>query len=367
MKITNREREILRLINSNPMISQDQLAEKLDITRSSVGVHISNMVKKNLIKGRGYVTQSEPYVSVIGGSNIDLQGSTDNPLLLNDSNPGEISMSAGGVGRNIAENLSRISIATKMFSYVGADALGDFLIEKTQSANVDTSFIKKHSTLPTSQYLSVLDDNNDMLVSISDMRIINEMSIEDIKSCSNTLNQSSVIVIDTNIPTNVIQYITDEYSHIPLFLDPVSIAKTSKIINIIGKFHTVKPNRLEAELITGIKITNKKSMLKAAQNIFNRGCKQIFITLGKEGVFYYDGVEHGHYCQQSIEVNSGNGAGDAFVAGIVYGFLKLNSIKKTAKYASAASAIALKSKNTISDDISPRNIELILKESKDET
>jgi len=367
MKITNREREILRLINSNPMISQDQLAEKLDITRSSVGVHISNMVKKNLIKGRGYVTQSEPYVSVIGGSNIDLQGSSDNPLVLNDSNPGEISMSAGGVGRNIAENLSRISIATKMFSYVGADALGEFLIEKTQSANVDTSFIKKHSTLPTSQYLSVLDDNNDMLVSISDMRIISEMSIEDLKSCSNTLNQSSVIVIDTNIPTKVIQYITDEYSHIPLFLDPVSIAKTSKIINIIGKFHTVKPNRLEAELITGIKITDKQSMLKAAQNIFNRGCKQIFITLGKEGVFYSDGIEHGHYCQRSIEVNSGNGAGDAFVAGIVYGFLKLNSIKKTAEYASAAAAIALKSKNTISDDISPRNIELILKESKDET
>ena len=366
MKITKREREILKLINSNPMISQDQLAEKLDITRSSVGVHISNMVRKNLIKGRGYVTQSEPYVSVIGGSNIDLQGSTDNPLVLNDSNPGEISMSAGGVGRNIAENLSRISIATKMFSYVGTDALGEFLIEKTQSANVDTSYIKKHTTLPTSQYLSVLDDNNDMLVSISDMRIINEMSIEDIKSFSNTLNQSSVIVIDTNIPTKVIEYITNEYSHVPLFLDPVSIAKTSKITNIIGKFHTVKPNRLEAELITGIKITDKQSMLKAAQNIFDRGCKQIFITLGKEGVFYYDGTEHGYYCQRNIEVNSGNGAGDAFVAGIVYGFLKLNSIKKSAEYASAAAAIALKSKNTISDDISQRNIELVLKESKNE-
>ncbi|MDP6133298.1 MAG: PfkB family carbohydrate kinase, partial [Candidatus Marinimicrobia bacterium] len=177
MKTTKRERELLRLINSNPMISQDQLAKKLDITRSSVGVHISNMVRKKLIKGRGYVTQSESYVSVIGGSNIDLQGSTENPLALNDSNPGEISMSVGGVGRNIAENLSRISIPAKIFSYVGADALGEFLIDETQRANVDTSYIKKHNALPTSQYLSILDDNNDMLVSISDMRIINEMSI----------------------------------------------------------------------------------------------------------------------------------------------------------------------------------------------
>ena len=125
-------------------------------------------------------------------------------------------------------------------------------------------------------------------------------------------------------------------------MDPVSIAKASKIIDIIGKFHTVKPNRLEAELITGIKITDNQSMLKAAQNLFERGCKQIFMTLGKEGVFYYDGIEYGEYCQRNTEVNSANGAGDAFTAGIVYGFLKLDSIKKTAKYATAAAVNSVK-------------------------
>ena len=45
---------------------------------------------------------AQPFVSVIGGLNIDLQGSSVNPLVFNDSNPGEIVMSAGGVGRNIA-------------------------------------------------------------------------------------------------------------------------------------------------------------------------------------------------------------------------------------------------------------------------
>ena len=78
MKTTKREAELLRLINSNPMISQDQLSEKLGITRSSVGVHISNMVNKKLIKGRGYITDTEEFVSIIGGANIDLQGSSDN-------------------------------------------------------------------------------------------------------------------------------------------------------------------------------------------------------------------------------------------------------------------------------------------------
>ena len=305
---------------------------------------------------------AQPFVSVIGGLNIDLQGSSVNPLVFNDSNPGEIVMSAGGVGRNIAENISKLNIHSKILSYVGNDALGDFVVNKSSLSGVDTSFIKKHSHLPTSQYLSVLDDNNDMLVSISDMRIIEEMTIQDIDKWNLTIEQSSAIVVDTNIPIPVIEYLTDKYSNIPLFLDPVSFAKTSKILKLIGKFHTVKPNRLETELISGVKITDNESMLKAAKIIFDMGCKQIFITLGEDGVFYYDGENFGQYLHKGVNMISANGAGDAFTAGVVYGFLKLNGIKETAEFASAAAVIALRSANTISDDLSEERVKLLLKE-----
>ena len=305
---------------------------------------------------------AQPFVSVIGGLNIDLQGSSVNPLVFNDSNPGEIVMSAGGVGRNIAENISKLNIHSKILSYVGNDALGDFVVNKSSLSGVDTSFIKKHSHLPTSQYLSVLDDNNDMLVSISDMRIIEEMTIQDIDKWNLTIEQSSAIVVDTNIPIPVIEYLTDKYSNIPLFLDPVSFAKTSKILKLIGRFHTVKPNRLETELIYGVKITDNESMLKAAKIIFDMGCKQIFITLGEDGVFYYDGENFGQYLHKGVNMISANGAGDAFTAGVVYGFLKLNGIKETAEFASAAAVIALRSANTISDDLSEERVKLLLKE-----
>ena len=305
---------------------------------------------------------AQPFVSVIGGLNIDLQGSSVNPLVFNDSNPGEIVMSAGGVGRNIAENISKLNIHSKILSYVGNDALGDFVVNKSSLSGVDTSFIKKHSHLPTSQYLSVLDDNNDMLVSISDMRIIEEMTIQDIDKWNLTIEQSSAIVVDTNIPIPVIEYLTDKYSNIPLFLDPVSFAKTSKILKLIGRFHTVKPNRLETELISGVKITDNESMLKAAKIIFDMGCKQIFITLGEDGVFYYDGENFGQYLHKGVNMISANGAGDAFTAGVVYGFLKLNGIKETAEFASAAAVIALRSANTISDDLSEERVKLFLKE-----
>ncbi len=72
--MTNREKELLELIKINPAISQKELAKSLGITRSSVGVHITNLIKKGYILGKGYVLSHEEYVSVIGGSNVDIIG-----------------------------------------------------------------------------------------------------------------------------------------------------------------------------------------------------------------------------------------------------------------------------------------------------
>ena len=62
--MTQREQQILDWIRENPRISQQELAEKAGITRSSVAVHISNLAKKGYILGKGYVLSpdAEPLV-----------------------------------------------------------------------------------------------------------------------------------------------------------------------------------------------------------------------------------------------------------------------------------------------------------------
>ena len=104
--MTQRERQILQLIEDNPMIQQNEIAEKLGITRSSVAVHISNLIKKGHIAGKGYVLRSGSYAVVVGGVNVDIGGRSFAPLVASDSNPGTVSVSLGGVGRNIAHNLA---------------------------------------------------------------------------------------------------------------------------------------------------------------------------------------------------------------------------------------------------------------------
>ena len=70
--MTQRERQLLEWIRENPMISQQELADKAGITRSSTAVHISNLMKKGYIAGRGYLLRTAPYIVVIGGVNMDI-------------------------------------------------------------------------------------------------------------------------------------------------------------------------------------------------------------------------------------------------------------------------------------------------------
>ena len=70
--MTKRERQILEWIRENPAISQQELAEKAGITRSSAAVHISNLMKKGYIVGRGYLLRTAPYIVVVCGVNVDI-------------------------------------------------------------------------------------------------------------------------------------------------------------------------------------------------------------------------------------------------------------------------------------------------------
>lgn len=72
--MTQRERQLLEWIRENPMISQQELAEKAGITRSSAAVHISSLMKKGYIAGRGYLLRTDPYIVVVGGVNMDIGG-----------------------------------------------------------------------------------------------------------------------------------------------------------------------------------------------------------------------------------------------------------------------------------------------------
>ena len=106
MAATDREQQILAWIKQNPLISQNELAELCGITRSGVAAHISNLMKKGYIQGKGYIVTPPSYVAVVGAINIDHYGVAMQDVVGESSNMGRIVSSVGGIGYNIAYNLT---------------------------------------------------------------------------------------------------------------------------------------------------------------------------------------------------------------------------------------------------------------------
>jgi pseudouridine kinase len=360
--VTNREEEILYLIKKNPLISQHELAEILGITRSSVGVHITNLTKKGYITGRGYIVNEENFISIVGGTNMDILGFSKDTLRINDSNPGKIRVSLGGVGRNIGENLVRLGVNTKLITVLGDDLYGNKILEESRNIGLDLEHSLKLKGYATSVYMSILDNSGDMHVAISEMDIFDNMSVEFIKQKKNIIESSKICIIDTNIPKDVLEYIVTNFKNTKFFLDTVSATKSVKAKDVIGKFHTIKPNKLEAEILSGIKINDEKDAKIAAQVFINQGVKNVFISLGEKGIFFCNAEQNGYIKSPTVTAVNANGAGDAFLAGLAYSDSKNLCIKEAAKFAMGCSLLTISHENTINPNICVENVNKKLKE-----
>lgn len=354
--MTQRERQILRWVEENPMISQQELADKAGITRSSAAVHISNLMKKGYIAGKGYIVRSAPYVVVVGGMNMDIGGYAGAPLIPRDSNPGRVQMSLGGVGRNIAHNLALLGTDVHLITAFGDDMAAQKLITSCSDLGIDIGSALQVGGAATSTYLFIGGPDGDMEMAVSDMSIYERITPSFLASKLPLLNNAQLVIIDTNIPEESIRWIV-ENCRVPIFADPVSTAKADRLRGVLHQLHTVKPNRIEAELLSGIPLTSRNNIERAADVLLAGGLRRIFISLGAEGVFAAD--QRGRCfvpCFPGKPVNA-TGCGDAFMAAIAWAYLEGTNLENTARMGLAAASIAMECEETINSSLSAVRIQ----------
>jgi len=274
-------------------------------------------------------------ICVIGGSNIDLVAEPYNALKINDSNPGSISKNAGGVGRNIAENLGRLGLKPSLITLLGKGEDGVFIKTVTEQAKVDVYPIYKDEQ-PT--YLAILDETKDMHIAISSMDVMDTLTVEDFKPYEQHLTASDWLVIDTNLSPPILDYLF-EFDK-PIFVDAISTQKAKKLSPYLDRIHTLKLNQYEAHALT-----SSHDADKSINQLLQKGVKQVYITAGKDGVYYNQGKNIQHQTVKPIKAVNATGAGDAFCAGLLYG---ISNHKPPLYYAVAASSITLNSIDAVS-------------------
>ena len=344
--MTQRERQILQLIEANPMIQQQEIAERLGITRSSVAVHISNLTKKGCIAGKGYVLRTGSYAVVVGGVNVDIGGRSFKALVGEDSNPGEVMTSLGGVGRNIAHNMSLMGVDTRLLSAYGDDLNGERVAASCSELGIDLSHALRVPGATTSTYLYITDPDGEMALAVSDMEVCKKITPEYLSKNLPLLQNAQVVVADANIPEESLKFLADNL-FVPLFVDPVSTVKAEKVRDILPKIHTLKPNKIEAELLSGIKIETQEDAEKAAKALIEKGVRRVFISMGSKGVFAATAKEslwHGIFPGKMVNTT---GCGDAFMGALVWAYLEGMSLEDTAAAGLAAGSIAMESDETI--------------------
>ncbi len=293
----------------------------------------------------------QPYALVFGVSVFDICGFTDNNYRSNDSNPGKVRTSFGGVCRNIAECMARVDVNTKFISVLGDDEAGLRMMDHSKVMNYDMSesLIVKGGSTPT--YMAILDEQGEMVSAVVDMKIIDAFTTDFIDSKADIIKNSEYMILDSDRP-DIVEYIIKTFSGDTKFiLDPVSAAKAELVKHLIKYFHTIKPNRYEAEIMCGFKIHNDEDLRKAGKYFKDLGIENVFITLDEDGIYYNNGEREGKLKANNAKVVNVTGAGDSFVAGIASGYMNNVDIVDTVKYAISMSTITISTEETIHPDM----------------
>ena len=253
------------------------------------------------------------YAVVCGGANIDIGAHSFAPLRDRDSNPGRVELSLGGVGRNIAHNMRLLGVPTYLLTALGGDSRALQIEQSCRELGIDLSHALR-------------------------------------------VPGAAAVVIDANLPRGSIAYLT-EHCTAPIFIDPVSTVKAEKLRGLLARVHTLKPNRIEAELLSGVKISDGESLRQAAQALLDQGVKRVFLSLGGDGVL---AAQRGEVHAAPIckaEMRNATGAGDAMMASLVWSFLSGRTLAESAAAGTAAAALAVESEETINPAMSAEAVE----------
>ncbi len=295
-------------------------------------------------------------VYVVGGANIDISGSSFEPLKEYNSNPGNIKLTYGGVGRNIAENLANLKENVSFISVFSSDAFGKGMYNDLLNKNIDLSFSKVVDNHSSSIYLAILNEKNDMYLGMSDMKILDELDYKLIDEFIKKINKYDVLVVDTNLTKEIIEYILKK-SPCVIAMDPISSIKAVKVKGLFKYINIFKPNKYEAEIFSGYFIKDKETANLNIDYFLKNGVEEIIISLAEDGVILADKNERYWIKHNKVDVINATGGGDSFLSAYIKARLQNKSLLERGKYAIGAAVCTIKCKDTVNSKLCDKMIE----------
>ncbi|MCT6923857.1 PfkB family carbohydrate kinase [Metasolibacillus sp.] len=347
--MNDKEQLVLQSIRENPYLSQQDMAEKLNMSRPALANIISGLIKKGEIIGRAYVLPEKQAILTIGGANVDRKLHITNKVQLATSNPVTASESVGGVARNIAENLGRLGNQVKLLTTLGQDADAQ-MIEQASRAFIELDVIEKLEAEQTGSYTAVLDKDGELVIALANMAIYDALTPKLLEKHTATLVNAAAIVIDLNCPKETVVYVQQvaKERNIPLVIVPVSSPKMNRMPDDLQGVSYFICNRDEAETYLNMTLDGEASYKEAVKALLQKGAAHVVLTLGEQGVIVGDNEGLQNYAAYAIEdVKDVTGAGDAFVSATLHGVMQGDTLHEAVQFALYHAAKTLQANTTV--------------------
>lgn len=256
-------------------------------------------------------------ITVIGESNIDISVRSEDPETGKGCSPADIRFFHGGVARNIAHNLSLLGHEVALATVFADDDFAGRMIAKCDNLGIDLALSERHKNARSPIFLSFNDEVGRMHSALSDIDLNSCLDLDWLRDRIDAINRADLVVADTLLSAEALAFLID-HCLVPLYIDAVSPNRALLLNEAMRNswkksFQALKCNLTEAQAMTGASSANEAAKLLVA-----KGIKEVYLTLGEDGVCYCSKEECRHFPAVEARAINVMGSGDAFLAGIVH-------------------------------------------------
>ena len=280
-------------------------------------------------------------ILVIGSSNTDMVIKTSKlPLPGETILGGTFLMNPGGKGANQAVSAARLGGKVTFITKRGNDLFGNQAVGLFMREGIDTGYVVKDTELPSGVALITVDESGENSIVVAPGSNGNLVQ-EDIPLRLFEESGFEILLLQLEIPVATVEYaaVTASGKNIKVILNPAPAQILSE--NLFKHVWLITPNETEAEILTGIKITDLSSADEAALSLQKKGIKNVIITLGAEGAYLKTESYTGLVPGIKVKAVDTTSAGDVFNGALAVALAEGTDFRESVVFANKAASISV--------------------------
>ena len=301
-------------------------------------------------------------IIVIGGANADLYGQIAvEQQAPADSNPGHISIHAGGVGRNIAENLAHLGAEIEFIGHFGGDDFAIMLERSLTSSGASISLSMRTPSSNSDLYLAIHNKQGELISAVNNMGLAARLpkNFLNAHTIANAITTADLIILDGNLSEEVLDDFFQIYGNNSVIAsDSVSTAKARRFIPHLSKIDYLKCNLAEARILVSAgnnlsldSIKSIESVEEISQRLMKTGVGTALISNSDAGFMVARGGEFKHFSAPKLAKSYSSGAGDALFSGFLYAISRGENSYQASLFALKAAETALRFNGPVNPEI----------------